>query len=324
MASGSELLIADGQDGDRKGLRKYFDQRGYICTSVDAAADARGLITRKFFPVALVDVHIDGPRTGIELVRYFREHSRHTSVVLLTSEPSFEDAVEGLRAGVIDVIHKTPAEIEHLGTVVARASDVVTASQGNSELFREVRAVLDDSFKVMLTMSRSVYSHLSMAAMPLRPSVLIVDGEQDFLRQMSELIQDKAWDVGGEMNGGAALDRGMSTKIDIVVSRLELMDLRGSMVIKTIQAQSPETLGLLYTSAENEGHIQLIERGESGHIERPFKGAAHLVERIEGLVEQYANTAQERRFIKAFSGDNRAYLKRYAELKLKIDRLISG
>lgn len=324
MALGSELLIADGQDGDRKGLREYFDQRGYVCTSVDTAADARGVVTRKFFPVALIDVDIDEPGAGIDLVRYIREKSRPTSVILLTSDPSFEAAVTGFLAGVIDVIHKVPAQIEHLGSVVAHATEVVTASQGDSELFREVRGVLDESFKVMLTMSRTVYSHLSIAAMPLRPVVLLVDGEQAFLKEVSELIQDKEWDIGGEMNGGAALDRGMSTRIDIVASRLELMDLGGSMVIKTIQAQSPETLGLLYTSADGGGRIDQLERGQTEHTERPFRGAAHLVTRIQALVDQFAQTAQERRFIKAFSNDHRAYLKRYAELKLKIDRLISG
>ena len=124
------------------------------------------------------------------------------------------------------------------------------------------------------------------------------------------------------MNGGGALDRGSSTKLDIIATRDELPDLRGSMVIRSIQAQHGDVLGLLYTT-EGDGKIERIEHGQVEDVDRPFTGAAQLIEKIDAVVEELGTRTQERRFIQAFSADHRDFLKRYAELKLKIDRLIS-
>lgn len=322
MAAGSELLIVDAAESERLGLRHFFEEKGYVCTAVGTAEEARQLLAKKFFPAALVDLDVERPGAGVELIRYIREKSRHTSVVLLTGGSSFEGAVSAVRAGAIDVVRKVPDQVEYLAMVVARATDLYRATDGGGEVLIEVQAVLDDAFKIMLAMSRKVYAHLSLAAAPLRPRVLVVEGDPDFLMELSKRVQDTVWEISGEMNGGAALDRGASGQIDILAVRAELMDLPGSMVIKSIQAQHPEVLGLLYSDA-GDSRVEHFVRGQSDHTERPFSGPAHLIKQIDSMVERLANTAEERRFIQAFSGDNRAFLRRYADLKLKIDRLIS-
>ncbi len=321
MAAGSELLIVDGAERTREGLRKYFDQRGFVCTAAADGASARRLVQQKFFPVALIDLDVDQESAGLDLLREIRAKSRQTAVILMTGRRSFEAAVEALRGGALDVVTKTQADLPHIEQVVALAADRYQ-STADDALHREVRSVLDESFKVMLAMSRKIYSHLSMAAAPLRPSVMVVDGESDFLRDLAPLVTDAGWDLSAEMTGGAALDRGMSQKFDIVAVRNELPDLRGSMVLRSIQAQRGEVLGLLYTS-EGSGRIERMEQGQPEDTERPFRGPAHLVERIQALAEELGTRAQERRFIQAFRGDHEDFLRRYAELKLKIDRLIS-
>lgn len=320
--AGSELLIVDSVPREREGMRQLFDKKGFVCTALESVEAAKDTLTEKFFPVALVDLDLGHPGAGVDLVRHIRRVSRPTSVVVLTRRPSFEGAVNALRAGAVDVVHKIPAEVDYLVDMVQRTSERYQATEGGDGLLREVHGVLDDSFKVMLEMSRKVYAHLSLAAAPLRPKVLVVDGEQDMLKELSQLIQGKVWEVAGEMNGGGALDRGMSNKFDIVAARHELMDLRGSMVVRSIQAQHAEVLGLVYSSADG-GRIERVYQGRIEDTERPFTGAAQLVASIETLVEELGTRAQERRFIQAFSGDHRPFLKRYAELKLKIDRLIS-
>lgn len=321
MAAGSELLIVDGVTRDREGLRRFFDQRGFVCTAVADGESARRLVRQKFFPVALVDLDVDGTDGGLHLMRDVRESSRQTAVVLLSARRSYEAAVAALRAGAIDVVTKTQADVAHLEQVVERAAERYGSTAGDA-LYREVRAVLDESFKVMLAMSRKIYAHLSLAAAPLRPSVMIVDGDGEFLRELAPLVQAKDWDVTAEMTGGAGLDRGTTLKLDIVAVRNELPDLSGSMVLRSIQAQRGEVFGLLY-SAEGGGRIQRIEQGQVEATEPSFRGPSHLVEHIEALAEELGTRAQERRFIQAFRADHEDFLRRYAELKLKIDRLVS-
>lgn len=322
MSAGSELLIVDGVQRDREGLRKFFDERGFVCTAVGDGASARQLVQQKFFPVALVALDLEQPDAGLDLIREIRQKSRQTAVILLAGRKTYEAAVQALRMGVVDVVSKTQADVAHLAQVVTLADERFKSAQGD-DLYREIRSVLDESFKVMLAMSRKIYAHLSMAAAPLRPSVMIIDGESDFLRDLAPLVQSTGWDLTAEMTGGSGLDRGMSLKLDIVAVRNELPDLPGSMVLRSIQAQRGEVLGLLYSAADGSGRIERVEQGQTEETERPFGGAGHLVERIQALAEELGTRAQERRYIQAFRADHEDYLRRYAELKLKIDRLIS-
>ena len=321
MSAGSELLIVDGVARDREGLRAFFEERGFVCTAAADGDTARRLVLKKFFPAAVIDIDVDEAGGGVELARFVREQSRQTSVVMIAGRASFDMAVEAFRLGVLDVVRKSPDATAHLADVVGRAALRYRAGESD-ELFREVRTVLDEGFKVMLALSRKVYAHLSLASAPLRPRVMIVDGDGELLRELAAIVADRGWDIDAEMSGGAGLDRGMSQKIDIVAARKELPDLSGSMVLRSIQAHRGEVLGLLY-SADGDGQIERMEHGQSGEAERPFRGAEHLVERIGGLAEELGNLAQERRFIQAFRNDHEDFMRRYAELKSKIDRLIS-
>lgn len=321
MSAGHELLIVDGVERDREGLRAYFDARGYVCTAVDSGTRAAELAGNKVFEVALVDLDIGREHGGIDVIETIRRRSRITAIVGTTGRRSFDAAVHAFRAGAIDVVLKDPESVDHLAHVVERAALRSEASAGG-DLFGEVRGVLDEAFKVMLQLSRGVYAHLSAAKAPIRPRVLIVDGDQEFMQELSWLVEDEPWEVHAEMSGGAALDKGMTTSLDIVASRAELMDLRGSMLVKSIQAQSPEVVGLVY-STTGDGRIDRYEQGLLVSSSDPPGRPEDLFHAVAELVSQLDERAQERRVIQAFTGEHREFVKRYADLKQKIDRLIS-
>src|SRR3954454_13151894 len=121
--AGEELLIADGGERDREGLRKLFDDQGFIVTACSDLETAKELVRRKFFPVALIDLDFASTGGGLEFVRFVQQTSRPTRVVLLTGRRSFESAVEALRIGVVDVVMKRADQIAHLQNTMQRALD---------------------------------------------------------------------------------------------------------------------------------------------------------------------------------------------------------
>lgn len=320
--AGEELLIVEPVDRDREGLRRYFDQKGYVCNAVRSGAEAREILQQKFFPAALIDLDVDGPSGGLELVRQVRERSRETGVVLLTGRRSFEAAVAAMRLGVQDVVEKAPEHVEHMLQAVEIAATRYRAKDQSADLYREFRGVMNDAFKVMLELSRKVYADLSMAAPPLRPTVLFVDGDGEFLNALAPLVKQESWQVLADMNGGAALDRASRERIDILVVRNDLPDLRGSMVVKSIQAERTEMLGLLYTAPGPEGHIDRIERGQVESTIRPFTGPAQLVAAVKKVTGELATKAMERRLIQAFRADHQDFFRRFAKVKSQVDNLI--
>ena len=117
--AGEELLIADGIDRDREGLRKLFDDQGFICTGCGDVATAQELVRRKFFPVAVIDLDFGSTGGGIDFARFVQQTSRPTRLVLLAGRRSFEAAVDALRLGVVDVVINAPIRS---GTCRARCS----------------------------------------------------------------------------------------------------------------------------------------------------------------------------------------------------------
>jgi DNA-binding NtrC family response regulator len=320
--AGEEILIVDPVDKDREGLRRYFDQRGYVCTGARGSADAREFISQKFFPAALIDLDVDGPGNGLELVRWVKERSRETGIVLLTARRTFEGAVGGLRLGVIDVIPKAPDQIEQMRQAVELATTKYKARDQGGELYREIRGVLNDAFKVILDMARKVYADLSTAAAPPRPTVMFVDGDGEFLNSLAPFVQPLGWEIIAEMSGGAALDRASRDRVDILITRNDLPDLRGSMVIKSIQAEKTEVLGLLYTAPGPSGQIDRIERGQVESTLKPFTKPEQLVDFAKKLTGELATKAQERRVIQAFRDDHTDFFRRYANVKKQVDNLV--
>jgi DNA-binding NtrC family response regulator len=323
MAEGDEVLIVDSIDAHLAGMRKLFDDAGYVSTAVASLSDAHGLVERKFFPVALVDLDVERPSAGLDLVRFIRDRSRQTAIILLAGRRSYEGAIDAFRLGVADVVLKQPDQVEHLKRAVDLACDRYRAGEGDEAGLREMRAVLDESFRVMLAMARDIYADVSVAAdATFRPRVLIVDGDGDLLQQLAQQIQGKDWQVAAEMSGGAALDKAGEHTFDVVAAREELMDLTGTMVIKSIQASRAETIGLVYSAPGGEGRIERIQEGRSVDVDRPFRGAEHLVQKLTHLADELGATQRDRRVIQAFRRDHEDYLRRYAALKTRLDRLV--
>ncbi len=329
MARGDELLIADSNERDREGLRKLFNGEGYVCTCVGNMDEARHLIQQKFFPAAVIDLDFGAANGGVELSRIIVEKSKPTSIVLLTGRRSFEAAVDALRLGVSDIVNKRPDEIAYLTNAVRVAVDRYRAGDKEGSLLREVRSVLDEAFKIMLSMGRKLYEDTSptgqsvsgAGAATMKPTILLIDEDQRFLQELAGLLANKPWEVSVELSGGSGLDRASTFQFQIVAVREELVDLPGQMVIKSAQGQNGRALGLLY-STRGEGRVERYEGGRVTSADQPFRGATHLVAKLEQMVDDLSAMRRERRYLQAFRTDHPDFLKRYAELKVRIDSLV--
>ncbi|MET0389149.1 MAG: response regulator [Polyangiales bacterium] len=321
MAQGEELLIAESTERDRAGLRSLFEAEGFVCTVAANAEQARDLLRRKFFPVALVDLDFGGTNGGLSLAAYAEQHSRPTKIVMRTDRRSFEAAVAALRAGVLDVVTKSPDQMPYLRAALALAIDRYHTSSKDSTLMREARGVLDDAMRIMIALGRKLYGNDgSSSGLKMKPAILIVDENQAFLQQVAHLLSDRPWDVSVEMRGGSGLDRASSFAFQIVCVRDELADLPGHMLLRSAQTQKRSPLGVLY-SQQGSGRIERYELGQSKVSDQPFRGATHLVAVLEGMVEELVLMREERRYLQAFRADHGPFFKRFADLKARIDLL---
>lgn len=121
-------LVVEDEKPLREQLEKRLRATGY---AVDTAADGEeGLYFGQEFPIDVAVVDIGLPkRSGIEVVRRWREEGRDFPVLILTAHGRWQDKVDGLEAGADDYLVK-PFHMEEL---LARLRALVRRSSGFSQ-----------------------------------------------------------------------------------------------------------------------------------------------------------------------------------------------
>jgi two-component system, NtrC family, response regulator PilR len=78
------------------------------------------------------------PQTdGIEVLRFARQSSPETSVILITAVEDYEAAVQAVKGGAFDYIHKGPGLLDELKISVGRALETLTLQRENFALKRD-------------------------------------------------------------------------------------------------------------------------------------------------------------------------------------------
>ena len=112
------VLVVDDDRSFRASVRRLLSAEGYSAT--DAEPDSALQALSDGWDVVLADLKMPGI-DGIELLRRVRSKDRHTSVVLVTGEPSVATAAEAVELGAFAYLIK-PVDSTRLLDVVGRAA----------------------------------------------------------------------------------------------------------------------------------------------------------------------------------------------------------
>jgi len=322
MARGDEVLIVDGHATDREGMKRLFEADGYVVASVADTRAARELLAAKFYPVVVFDTEIE-PDGVIEMIEFVQDRSPETGILVLTSQRPFDVAVQAFRRGVVDVVLKRPDQVAYLRERLAAAADRyrVEAQGGGSDLVREARDVLEQALHRLMEMARKVPATASVLTeiADVTTTVLLVDEDPAIAKNAAEAL-GQGFDLVPVSSGGAALDLATSQKrYDVVAVRDTLIDLPGAMVARTLQQHNPDVGALVYEGPGVGGRLVVYQDGKVSET-LAFGRFDDLVEQLRGLADTAQATRRERRFLQAFRSQESAFLRRYAELKKKIDR----
>ena len=124
MSRTAEILILDDEPivGDR--LKPALEKRGHRVETFTCSQTAIDRLTQKHFDILVTDLKMKGP-SGLDVLRFVREHSPTTRVIVITGYATVEQAKESLRGGALEFIAK-PFRISRLLELIARTLDEPT------------------------------------------------------------------------------------------------------------------------------------------------------------------------------------------------------
>ena len=326
---GVEVLVLDGDERVHAGIAQLLSEASLHVTCTSDPERARQLVDRQFFSVALIDLDTPAPGAGITTVEQLKQASPTTMIVAMTPRRSFEDAVAAVRAGAVDLILKAPESVAYL-------KDRVLDAAGRSVGKREVDTVLDDIKSVheeflqrfMEAERRATDLADKVAGRDMSRvtqldelCVLVVDEVDDLFLALTAAAP-KGFAFSYASSGGEALDNASSGRFHYAMIAEDMSDLPAKTVARTIRNQQPDTVVLTFLGPSDNGHVELVETQGSRPIVKPFREAQQLLARMDELAEAWRAKARERRYAQAFRERHYDFLRRYVEIRTKIERAI--
>ena len=96
-----KVLVVDDEESIRYTFQMFLEDEGYQVTTAENYEVALEHIQASEFDLVFIDIILEG-RSGIDLLRAFREHRPGGQVIMITGAPSVETASEALRLGALD------------------------------------------------------------------------------------------------------------------------------------------------------------------------------------------------------------------------------
>src|SRR5262245_1060800 len=126
----ASILVCDDQRSICEMLDISLRKDGHRVETVSAGEAAKKKLSSANYEVLITDIKM--PQTdGIEVLRFARQSSPETSVILITAVEDYEAAVQAVRVGAFDYIHKGPGLLEELKLAVGRALETLAPHQQN-------------------------------------------------------------------------------------------------------------------------------------------------------------------------------------------------
>ena len=132
----ASILVCDDQRSICEMLDISLRKDGHRVETVNGGEAAKKKLSSANYELLITDIKM--PQTdGIEVLRFARQSSPETSVILITAVEDYEAAVKAVKGGAFDYIHKGPGLLDELKISVARALDTLTLQRVNFALKRD-------------------------------------------------------------------------------------------------------------------------------------------------------------------------------------------
>ncbi|SHN66343.1 sigma-54-dependent transcriptional regulator [Desulfovibrio litoralis] len=129
-----KILIVDDNEASLTSLKLVLSDLGHTIVAMDKPVEALAHATSEFYPLIITDIRMP-EMDGLELLTALKEHpvSKDSDIVLMTGYADTETAIEALRRGAYNYLHK-PINLQELMVVTEKVAEHQTLRFENKDL----------------------------------------------------------------------------------------------------------------------------------------------------------------------------------------------
>jgi len=105
-----------------------------------------------------------------------------------------------------------------------------------------------------------------------KPSILVVDDDRFFLRQMVDILSDGGFNARGVISGEQAMELLETTRFHVIVTDVVMRDMSGIDLLRKVRTQDRLTPVICVSGVRSfENVVEMIRNGASEFLSKPFK-----------------------------------------------------
>lgn len=125
--------------------------------------------------------------------------------------------------------------------------------------------------------------------MPEKPSLLIVDDDEDMLETLSDILQEKGYETETAKTGKEAIKKAEQQFFNVALIDLKLPDITGIEVLQTFRKKYPARMNIIVTAyATLQNAVDAVNLGANAYIMKPIDH-----ERLDQMIKQCNKKQQE-------------------------------
>jgi DNA-binding NtrC family response regulator len=132
----ARILVVDDEHAIGIAIQRLLTARGHDVETARSVEEALAALDRAPFHLVVTDLGL-GAGSGMDVLRWVREHTPETAVVMITAYGSERTAVEAMKLGAADYVPK-PFDNDELELVVERVLEGVTLRRDLARLQEQV------------------------------------------------------------------------------------------------------------------------------------------------------------------------------------------
>jgi len=171
----ASILVCDDMRAICGVLEIALRKENHKVETVTSGSEAKRKLDSNIYDVVVSDIKM--PQTdGIEVLRHARRVSPETAVILITAIEDYDAAVQAVKAGAFDYIHKGPHLIEEVVVAINRALESVELRRQNFAFRRDagIRNGLENIVGASSAMEKLKQTIRTVAS---SASTVVVNGE---------------------------------------------------------------------------------------------------------------------------------------------------
>ncbi|MBO5834185.1 MAG: response regulator transcription factor [Alphaproteobacteria bacterium] len=194
------ILIIDDDDILRDALAHGLRNEGFNVITANSAENANDILKRISVDGIVLDRMMTG-MDGLSFLKKLRAAGNSTPTIMLTAMTGPENTIDGLSNGANDYLAK-PFQIREL---ILRLNNITKSSATNNQRLPAGLSLVDDEFFINAP----------------TPKVLALSGEE------KKLLHNLISPIGNIVPAAPMVAKRLRSKINIVLSNLDIMTIRG-------------------------------------------------------------------------------------------------